>query len=89
MPASLAGELEHLDLLSLQRSPARRVLVIESNESIEQEPLRARLDSLGVDVELQRVANPQLWVWIEDFGKVHVPHRLLEAVVAWVAERDA
>ncbi len=88
LPAALRTDLATVDLLALDRPPAPRVLVIESNESVAQAPLRARLASLGADVELQRFSNPHLWVWIEDFGKVHVPRQVLEAVVDWIAERE-
>ena len=89
MPDPLVADLAVVDLLAIQGKPASRVLVIESNASVEQEPLRERLASLGSRVEHQRHFNPHLWVWIEDFGKVHVPHKILQAVVSWACQEPA
>jgi hypothetical protein len=89
LPDALVDDLAAVDLLSLDSAPARRVLVVESNENVAQEPLAARLESLGAGVALKRFSNPHLWVWLEDFGKVHVPRQVLEAVVGWLSEEDA
>ena len=89
LPDALIADLGEVDLLTLEGPPARRVLVIESNESVGQEPLRERLEDLGLAVELERHSNPHLWAWIEDFGKVHVPHKILQAVVSWLSEENA
>jgi amino acid adenylation domain-containing protein len=89
LPAALSAELEGLDLLSLSACAARRVLVVESNASIAQDPLRSKLASLETSVELQRHSNPNLWVWVEDFGKMHVPREIIQAIVHWVGEEQA
>jgi pimeloyl-ACP methyl ester carboxylesterase/acyl carrier protein len=89
LPDALVDDLAAVDLLNLDSAPARRVLVVESNENVAQEPLAARLESLGAGVALKRFSNPHLWVWLEDFGKVHVPRQVLEAVVGWLSEEDA
>ena len=43
-----------------------------------------KLASLGSDAVLQSHANPNMWAWVEDFGKMHVPRKILEEIVAWV-----
>ena len=84
MPAPLLDDLAPVDLAAMERAPARRVLLVESHPDAPQEPLRAHLERLGADVELRPAHEPNLWVWAEDYGKVHVPRALLEAVVTWV-----
>jgi alpha-beta hydrolase superfamily lysophospholipase len=43
------------------------------------ESMRARVDSLHHPA-------PQIWIWIEDFGKVVVPYQILQSVVSWMCE---
>lgn len=85
LPATLAAEVQAIDLLAASRRPAPRVLVVESNEAVAQGPLAARLEELGAAAELQSFSNPHLWVWTEDFAKVHVPHKILQAITAWAS----
>ena len=63
--------------------------MIESNDAVEQDPFCAKLINLESEVELKRYANPNLWVWIEDFGKMHVPREILEAITTWLKEELA
>ena len=86
LPAPLLSEVQAIDLLAESRRPAPRTLVVESNEAVAQEPLRARLEELDAKAELQSFSNPHLWVWTEDFAKVHVPHKILQAVTAWMSQ---
>jgi len=83
LPDALVADLEALDNSSLGRRPAERALLIQSHEAVEQDPLRKALAGVGVRVDHERMPNPHLWEWIEDFGKVHVPHKILQAIVAW------
>ena len=83
---ALCTEIERLDLLSNVRKPAHKILIIESNEEVSQVQLNAHLKSLGVSVEYTHVPNPQLWIWEEAFGKVRVPHQILQAIIAWLVE---
>jgi len=88
LPESLAAELERLDATKVARRPAPRALLIQSHETVAQDALRQALAGVGVRVEHRRLPNPHLWVWIEDFGKVHVPHKILQGIVSW-AEQGA
>lgn len=86
LPASLAQELEAFSLRDLERAPTGRALVVESHDGVDQGPLRAALEGLTVRVDHQRFSNPHLWAWTEDFAKVHVPRKILDAIVAWLRE---
>lgn len=83
---SMLTDLENIDLLAIQQKPANNILVIESNEKAGQKRLREHLKSMDVHVAYQHLPSPQIWVWIEDFGKVLVPHRILQSVVSWISE---
>lgn len=89
LPPELASDLRGVDVLGGLAAPAKRALVIESHTTVSQEPLRAALEKLGVATSYQRFENRNLWAWVEDFAKVHVPHRILEAIVDWSSEEYA
>lgn len=89
LPEAFAAELESLDTATLRESPAARALIVESNAEVDQAPLSEQLAALGTKAERQEFQDPHLWSWVEDFGKVHVPKRLLDAVEAWVSGRGA
>jgi pimeloyl-ACP methyl ester carboxylesterase len=76
--------LENLDLLALQQKPAQNVFVIASIEGAYAGSLREHLKSLGARVAYQDLCSPPIWR-----GETHtvlVPHQLLQAIVAWLAE---
>jgi len=88
-PDSLANEIGFIDLLTTEKKVARRTLVIESNDAVAQRPLCDVLSRAGSLVAHQEFSNPHLWVWTEDFAKMHVPRRILQAIVDWFTEEYA
>ena len=87
LPACFEERLSALSLGEvLDRPPSERVLLIESNPAASQVSFERRLEELGCEVRSERVANPHLWTWIEDFARVHVPHRILRSIVGWLSE---
>jgi uncharacterized protein len=82
----LFRDLENIDPLVIQRKPANNIFIIESNEKAGQERLREHLKSTGARVEYQRLPNRQFWIWIEDFGRILVPHQVLQSIVSWISE---
>ena len=85
MPPKLRSDLAELRLLLTRRKPARRVLLLESNPDVDQEPLQELLVRLVVNPAVERFPNPRLWTWTEDFGRVHVPHKIIQAIVSWLS----
>jgi len=83
---ALRGELEQLDLLSMWSGTVSPVLLIETHPTMSQGRLRDHLGSMGAQASLLELPNPNLWVWIEDFSQVLVPHQLLQSIVSWVSE---
>jgi len=86
MPGQLSAELSSLDLLASTERPARQALLVESNKAAAQGDLVRHLGKLDVAVQHEPVSNPHLWVWNEDFAKVHVPRKILELITAWASE---
>jgi pimeloyl-ACP methyl ester carboxylesterase len=79
-------DLECLDLITIQHSPARRVLLVESQARSGQQHLYARLQELNVQVTCQHAHDSRLWTWVENIGRVLVPHYVLQTVVSWISE---
>jgi pimeloyl-ACP methyl ester carboxylesterase len=92
MPEALERDILALDLLASSTGaavPAKRALLIESHTTVRQQPLVDALAARGVAVELRHFDNKNLWAWVEDFAKVHVPHRILESIASWASEEYA
>lgn len=86
IPESLVADLATLNLCTAEAGGIRRTLVIETNARAHQGQLVHHLEQLGVCVERWRDPRPDLWSWVEDFGRVHVPRKALEAAVLWTRE---
>lgn len=89
LPELLRADLATLRLLKTTRKPARRVLLLDSNPRIDQEALLELLVRLVVNAEIRHFESPSLWAWTEDFGRVHVPHKVIQAIVSWLSAEYA
>ena len=77
----LRGELERINLLKVQRT-ARRVLIIETvAASAETRALGERLEALGATVEHRTMAGTAMW---HEPNKASVPANVIQSIVAWV-----
>jgi len=83
---SLLLDIENLDLLSIEAKPADNLLVIQSDEDTDQRQLKKSLEGMRARVDFLHCPTPQIWTWIEDFGKVVVPYQVLQSVVSWMCE---
>ncbi len=79
-------DLESLNLQGLKQKPANHILVIQSHETADQQPLAAHLRDLRASVKYLHLPNPSFWTWMEDFSHVLVPQPILHAVVEWMSE---
>jgi pimeloyl-ACP methyl ester carboxylesterase len=90
LPSALATDIEGVDLTAnIETRPAEFVLLVETHDDVPQEPVRKFLGSYRCKLANTRVSNPHLWSWVEDFGKVHVPRKVLESIVRWANEETA
>jgi alpha/beta superfamily hydrolase len=90
LPGGLRAGLEGLDLASLPAPPAERVFIVESRPSPQEKQLRQCFEGCGAsEVEYRQFINPHLWAWLEDFGRVHVPLKILQEIVGWVSRKCA
>jgi pimeloyl-ACP methyl ester carboxylesterase len=88
LPPELVAELEAVDLTAISEAPASKVLLVESHAAVDPSRLAARLEVLGVDLQRASLPTPELWEWVEDFGRVHVPHKTLTTIVRWAEQTD-
>jgi len=82
----LLVDIENLDLLSVDKKPADYILIVQSDEETDQRPLKKSLESMRARVDFLHCPTPQIWTWIEDFGKVVVPYEILQSVISWMCE---
>src|SRR5262245_36182270 len=83
----LRQAIEGVDLLRLERCPARRVLVIGPQESAPLAALRERLAGLGCPPEsLDQLASS--WT-LGDFDQQPVPVQTLQGIVGWLSRTPA
>lgn len=81
--AELLSSIGEVDLLSLRRSPARRMLIIESTSSPSSGELASHLKSLGTQLDEQHLPDHEIWMAAPD--KSVVPGQILQSIVAWIS----
>jgi len=74
-------EIEVIDLLALRESPARRILLLETDTRPENARLREHLASLPTGVEHLEMTERRLWL-AEPMQGI-VPFKLIEQVTTW------
>jgi alpha/beta superfamily hydrolase len=79
LPRALAADLSGLRLDRLEAAPARRTLVVASEDE-ERPPLWAG----AAAVERRTVPPLPVWLHAEGMSRVLVPGALLEGIVAWI-----
>jgi pimeloyl-ACP methyl ester carboxylesterase len=81
----LAQSLEQVDLLNVQRCPARHVLTLETEKTNDGEALRDHLRSRGAVSEYQLITVPPVWLRRRGADNVVVPLQALQAIAAWLS----
>jgi len=82
--AQLRHELGAVDLLSMHRKPAERVLLLESAAESNASPLTRHLQQWGSSVERKYIPGDESWR--QSFDSVLLPGQSVPAVVHWVSE---
>jgi alpha/beta superfamily hydrolase len=80
----LSEELRQIDLLSMGKKPAEKVLVIESASESASSSLSERLRQWGSDVAYRILPNDESWK--RNFDSVLLPGPIVPAVLNWVSE---
>lgn len=83
---SMLTDIENIDLSAIRQKPASNILIIKSHEEATQVHLQDYLKNMGTNVVYQYLPSPQLWIWKEAFGRVRVPHQILQSIVSWLSE---
>jgi pimeloyl-ACP methyl ester carboxylesterase len=77
------------DLLSLTRPPARRVLLISTEEKHGQDVLSEHLEKIGTPTDRQHVPSPPLWLKQDQVDKTLVPQEVIQRIASWLGGEGA
>jgi uncharacterized protein len=83
---SLRSSMAGLDLLTLTRSPARRVLLISTEEKRAIDDLGEHLTGLGTPTDRQHVPSPPLWLKQDQVDRTLVPQEVIQRIATWLGE---
>jgi exosortase A-associated hydrolase 2 len=87
LTAALAGELEAVDALAVDRKPAERALVIETARPRAGRRLCAHLAQLGTASHCEYIPGPDLWIRKESpKQRGLVPPATLQRIAQWLSE---
>ena len=78
----LRAELEKIDLPPIAVSPAKDVLVIQSDQTAGEANLKEHFSQTEARLEYQRFDGPQIWRPTSD-GSLLVPSQILHSIVRW------
>ena len=78
----LRAELEKIDLPPIAVSPAKDVLVIQSDQTAGEANLKEHFSQTETRLEYQRFDGPQIWRPTSD-GSLLVPSQVLHSIVSW------
>ncbi len=78
----LRAELEKIDLPPIAVSPAKDVLVIQSDQTAGEANLKEHFSQTETRLEYQRFDGPQIWRPTSD-GSLLVPSQILHSIVRW------
>ncbi len=81
---SLRASIAALDLLSLTRPPARRVLLISTEEKHGLDLMSEHLVKIGTPTDRQHVPSPPLWLKQDQVDKTLVPQEVIQRITSWL-----
>jgi len=83
----LRTEIEALDLLTISRSPARKILLLSSDGNAAVLALRDHLERLAEGLAYQHIPGSKVWLKEEDeISQVVVPQAMVKAIAAWLTD---
>ena len=88
IPGTLLGDLRKLDLLTMQQSPADKILHVRNSDDYDRSDFLNHLKHLGVDVEETYISCASIWLDGDDEAYAGlVPANALQEIVKWVSDR--
>lgn len=79
-------DLRRVDLLTVRRRPANRVLLLLTGGTPIGERLQKHLEAIDTPIECQSVPSAQVWLADMNQDKGLVPARVLQAIVSWMSK---
>jgi alpha/beta superfamily hydrolase len=84
----LLEQLRKLDLLTMQQSPANKILHVRNTDDYDRREFLNHLKHLSVDVEETNISCASIWLEADDAAYAgFVPVNALQDIVKWVSER--
>ena len=85
IPELMLEEFRKLDLLSMTKSPAKRILLFESSDDYDRREFMKHLQHLSPEVEEEYVSCPSIWLEGDNESYAGlVPVNALEQIARWV-----
>lgn len=85
LTSAMRESIRKIDLLNLQRRPARKVLLLRNLASIDDAPIAKHLGSLGAAVDKLKLVSPSVWLESSGFSRVVVPNQILQSILEWIS----
>ena len=84
---AMRSTIGEMNLLSIRRPPARRVLTIEREATDDARRLQRHLAGLDIEADYEEVPGPKIWKWVPQ-GHAVVPPKTLERITEWLTGVD-
>lgn len=86
---AMIEDLEKLDLREVRRVPAKKILLLESEENRAAGQFRDHLRDISTEVCYEVISHAITWDWVENPGQVLVPARVIRTIESWLTESCA
>ena len=73
-----------MDLLSLTAPPARRALLISTEERPDLDGFREHLVRIGTPTDREHVPSPPLWLKQDQVDRTLVPQEVIQRIATWL-----
>lgn len=83
-PSPMLTQLSGLDLLTLPKKPADRILVAESERQATSGSLVEVLESSGARVDHRHVPDHEMWETLDE--RAVVPYQVMQMIISWLGE---
>ena len=83
--ATLQEDLGRINLLTVERCPAKHVLTLENDKTSSGIQLSDHWKESGADSEYQHISGSRVWIRSQGADNVVVPAQILQTIVGWVS----
>jgi len=80
------ADLQPINLLTVSSQYAKKILFIQSTESLSGKDFESQIRKAHPLVEFQHLPNHPIWIKGDALTRTLVPHHIIESVVCWTSE---